>query len=332
MLTRFCSAAIVLAGFCLSACSTLPTPLSPNGPATTAYIQGRANEIVEYSAAASGGSPSGILTPPLSYSFCSAVATDEAGQLYVFASDGAPNYKILIYPPNSTGTANPLRTVDINISSASAFAVGPSGLLYVFQAGENGGTSVTVYSIGSSEAVPLHTLQVSTIETPQDVAVDGTGNIYVVGSTTPAYNSSPYAIEVYSATATGTDAPVRSIGSSAQLYGVAVDAAGHIFANVMLDDGRNCAIEEFGADADGVVAPINTITLPQQTADIVSGGPVRLDAAGNVFVSVRLITFDSPTQTYVVYGFASDSTGHATPTVQITPSTTDVITIAFAVN
>jgi len=197
MPTRFCAGAILLGGLWLTACSTLQTT-SSRGPTTTAYMQGyTGKDIIEYSVSPSRGSPAGVLNLPPSYSFFGMVATDPAGQIYAFATDGAPNYKILVYPPNSTGAAVPLRTVDISVPYASAFAVGPSGLLYVLQGGNNGGTSVTVYTIGpNGVAVPLHTLQVSTIETLTDVAVDMAGNIYVVGATSPGHSSSPYAIEV----------------------------------------------------------------------------------------------------------------------------------------
>jgi len=241
-------------------------------PATAVYMIGDVDTAINgYSIVpAESGSLTGTLTYPASY-HGGPLATDSASQMYVAVAvdpiDPLNLGDIFIYPPNSTGAAIPSRTININSYQASALAVDPAGLLYVAintgSAEDAPPPMVSVYSAtASGTATPLRTLQLTGIfpTGAGDIAADAAGNIYVAG-----YTGTGNVIAVYPPTATGPATPVRTISlGSSNVYGVAVDPDGHIFASVRPDCFGSAAfvIEEFASGADGEAAPINTIDLP----------------------------------------------------------------------
>jgi hypothetical protein len=104
------------------------------------------------------------------------------------------------------------------------------------------------------------------LNNPSDVALDGSGNIFVVnrGSLNP--NVRDASITVYAAGAGGDAAPVRVIGlggPNANLVdpvGIAVDVRDRIF---LLQGG---ALKIFAAGANGDPAPAQTISGPINNA------------------------------------------------------------------
>ncbi len=343
--TRFWLSGILAGCICLSGCSSQSPGHSNTGPATTvAYMIGNVStEIKEYSTViANNGSPINTITfPPSCYG--GPLATDSSGQIYVGVAispvDPLNLGEILIYPPNSTGTATPSRTIGLNSYDIFALAVDPAGLLYVLydpmQEGSDATPTVTVYSAtASGTATPLRTLQLTNLlPTFRDIAADAAGNLYVAGFFS---DSTGNAIAVYPPTATGLATPTRMITFGAStVYGVAVDPAGDVFVNICRGcyDGAN-AIEEFAPGANGAATPINTINLTAKSPwVIVNGGPVHLDSAGNIFTSLELFSNSVVmplSSSIVVYGFGPTATGSTAPIVQITP--TDGYTTSFALN
>ena len=272
-------------------------------------------------------SPSATLTlPPLYEGW--PLAAGSTGQLYV----GGLNGTVLAYSRNSTGAAPPSRTINVNSSEeVITLAVDPKGLLYVGTVGTNR-YAVRVYSAeASGAAVPLRTVQLPYSDSVQflDVAADAAGNVYVV-----FYPVLPGAgplgfIDVYAPDATGPT-PTRTISFSSVVYGVAVDGAGNLFADAC-PSLAGCVIEEFGPDANGAASPINTINVPNQSAGQYWGGPVRLDGAGNIFVSSGVRNPSTTVVNFFIYGFAPAATGNAAPTVQI-PGATETANSRFAIN
>jgi hypothetical protein len=169
-----------------------------------------------------------------------------------------------------------------------------------------------VYPVAASGTpVPVRTLQGT--EYWGDIGADADGNIFVAVEGSECNG----VINVYGPTATGSDAPNRTIAfeNGQQPVGLAVDASGDIFA-IEGDCYGNWAIEEFAAGAEGLASPINTINLPPLPAGATEGdGFVRLDAAANIFAAVLIATPSDATS--AIYGYVPTATGHAAPTVTI---------------
>lgn len=327
-----------LAGLvCLASCSgpfSRPPQTSGSSGAKVVYLAGSVGTAIKgYTVqTATNALPISTLTYPPNY-YGGPVAIDSSGQLYVIVaetttSDLGMGGDVFVYPPDSTGQATPSRTIEPNIWGACALAVDANGLLYVgFNPGAGTTQMIAVYSATASGAGnPLRTLAVTGVAVILDMAVDAAGNIYVAGYRVNGDN----AIAIYSSQASGA-VPSRTITfPNSNVYGVAVDAAGDIFANVC----RNCTdtsidIEEFAPGASGAATPFRTINLPLGSGRrFGNGGPVRLDSAGNIFTSAE-VNYGSPEFPIVVFGFAPNATGDAAPFAQITPA--DPYTLGFAV-
>lgn len=327
---------VLCALVCLTSCSGPVSQPSDAAAAKVVYLIGSVDTAIKgYSVqAATNALPMSTLTYPPNY-YGGPVATDSSGQLYVAVALNPVNPvnpgDIFVYPPNSTGEATPSRTIDLNTYDVCALAVDANGLLYVaINPGSDVTQEVVVYPADASgNANPLRTLAVTGFAQILDIAVDAAGNVYLAGYTGNGNN----AIAVYSPDVSGSAAvPTRTISfPNSNVYGVAVDAAGDIFANVC----RNCQntsmdVEEFAPDASGAASPINTINLPLGAAvRFGNGGPVRLDSLGNIFTSAEVLSnqdlFD-----IVVFSFAPTATGDAAPIAQIMPA--DGYANYFAVN
>ncbi len=236
--------------------------------------------------------------------------------------------------------ATPSRTININSDDVCALAIDPAGRVYVAintgSAADAPPPTVSVYSAtASGTATPLRTLELTNIFPTgvSDITADAAGNIYVAGYMRMSEGG---AIAVYPPTANGPSTPIRTITlTNSDVYGVAVDPEGNIFANVCpgcySSSGAGFVIEEFAPGAIGEATPINTINLSVGPPwKIALGGPVRLDGAGNIFTSLVLSSTDAPEPNFVVYGFGSTDGDNAAPTVQIAP--TNGYSSYFAVN
>jgi hypothetical protein len=71
--------------------------------------------------------------------------------------------------------------------------------------------------------------------------------------------------------------------------------------------------------------------VPNQSAGHYWGGPVRLDAVGNIFVSSGVRNPSTGVVNFFIYGFAPAATGNAAPTVRI-PGATETANSRFAIN
>jgi hypothetical protein len=341
-------AAAILAG-CGSGTSRSASPdlwphrQPPSQAATVAYTwgisagNGTPLTILERSVSPGSDSPIATLILPAS---CNGgpFAVDSAGQLYVACFISAFDSQILIYPPASSGAATPSRTIEVSDSyEITSLTVGATGLLYAgsLDFGEGpgngkwgnwgaGGSGVAVYSAEASGlATPLRTIKfASSFNNTReyvfyDVAVDAAGNIYSVR--TPFASGSPGYIDVYPAAAHGVVRPIRTISLSSAVYGVAVDAAGDVFANACLEY-VGCSIERFAPNADGAARPVSTIVLPDQPAGMVfAGGPVRLDGNGNRFASLDFYNPSTGDLTFIVYALGPTAYS-TTPIVQMSES------------
>jgi hypothetical protein len=306
------------------------SPLNPSpvntAPATLAYVFGVASGqmvMMEYSTApANSGASVGSLQAGQG-----PIATDAAGQIYVAGAspvDPLNLGEILVYPPNSTGNASPSRTIDLSFFP-NRIAVDPTGRVYVANLPAawttSAPTTVSVYAADASGAAPPIRTFVLTDMCPtiSDMVADAAGNLYVADC-----NRGAWVIAVYPPTANGPSTPARTIDFGADtlfVYGVAVDSAGHIFANISFNTvGTPAFIQEFAHGASGPATPINTINLTGgPLGQTNAGGPVRVDGAGNIFTSLQLWVPATGQLVNVFYGFGPDATGDAVPTVQFAP-------------
>jgi len=329
--TGFRLSFVLAATIWLASCSSPPSPPVPDSPATIAYVWGNDNQnqsvneppqtILEYSITSTQSSSAiGTLTLPALFNGWP-IAADSSGQLYVggFYYPGDTPV-ILIYPPHSTGAATPSRTIEINSAGeVITLAVAPNGLLYVGIVG-TGSLAVAVYSADASGmAVPLRTVRLPYSDSVQclDLVADAAGNIYAAFYPVLPGTGPPGYIDVYAPDATGPT-PTRTITLSSIVYGIAVNDAGHLFADACLSTMLGCSVEEFAADADGAASPINTIRVPNQLAGQYWGGPVRLDGVGNIFVSSGIRNPSTDVVDFFLYLFAPTATGDAWPSQQIT--------------
>jgi DNA-binding beta-propeller fold protein YncE len=159
----------------------------------------------------------------------------------------------------------------LNASNAS----GTGGALVVFTFDANpgttrtgtltiGGQTLTVQQAGSTYAVanPLITLVPGILSSPQSVAVDNLGNIYIA-------DTGNNAIRKWTA-ATQTMSTLVSSGLNFP-DGLAVDAAG----NVYIGDSNNGKVKKWSADTQTVSILVNGVAA--------SG--LAVDPAGNVFIA-----------------------------------------------
>jgi sugar lactone lactonase YvrE len=142
---------------------------------------------------------------------------------------------------------------------------------------ENGAGSgaITTFTLGASTPVRRITGSLTGLASPEQIAADRSGNLYVANSSG--------SVTVYPPTATGNVAPLRKIAGAATglgggVFGIAVDAAGHVYAS---NHYRN-SITEYASGANGNVAPIATLTGPATGVQLPTG--IALDPAGHLWV------------------------------------------------
>ena len=193
------------------------------------------------------------------------IALDPSGNIYA-----ADSGYITVYAPGSDGNAPPIRSfrgkkTGMGFSGERGIAVDSEGYIYVTtshgctvfrQCG--GKNQVLVFPPDANGKVtPIRIIRgrKTGLGSPGAVAVDGAGNVYVLGE------SKVQNILVYAAGASGDVAPIQDItGSKTKIYGadgIAVDAGGNIYvANTYAPKGK---ITVYAAGATGNVAPIRTI-------------------------------------------------------------------------
>ena len=215
---------------------------------------------------------------------------------------------------------------------------------------ENGAGSgaVSTFALGGG-AAPLRSItgSLTGLASPEQIAADRSGNLYVANSSG--------SITVYPPSATGNVAPLRKIAGAATglgggVFGIAVDAAGDVYASnhyrnsitefapgangnaapiatlagpatgvqqplgIALDPAGHLWVDnaggivEYPAGANGNAAPIAAIAGPQ----VISSSVIAFDAAGNLFVNANL---PGPPSTfeYTVEEFAAGATGNPAP-------------------
>jgi sugar lactone lactonase YvrE len=232
------------------------------------------------------GSNTGLAQP-------AAIAVNPNGSLYVANSVGGPDAagSVTVYPSGSKGNATPSIAISGNSSGDNTGFSFPTGIafdalgnLYVANAygGPDGVGSITIYPPGSNGNVtPTATISDNPNCAPCDntglgfpygVAVDFSGNIYVVNS----YGGldSMGSVTVYPPLGTSTGTLNESPSATIQGNSLNNDATGFIYPDgIALDSKANVyvtnpgsiigdadSINVYSAGSNGNVAPSSTIT------------------------------------------------------------------------
>ncbi|MDP9017649.1 MAG: NHL repeat-containing protein [Candidatus Eremiobacteraeota bacterium] len=211
---------------------------------------------------------------------------------------------IQVFPASSSGNVLPFATIATGANNPNGLAFGPTGILYA----ANGAGSITEYTAGASgPATALSTTITSpTLTSPQMIAVDSSGKIYVTQDSPPADS-----VQVYAANASGVSAPIATISGAATglstPQGIALDSA----SNIWVANSGNNTVTEYAAGSNGNVAPIATIGGATTTLSSPTG--IAIDSAGNI---------DVTNATGSILIFKTGTVGNTAPTSTIGGSAT----------
>jgi len=326
--------------------SPTPSATPTSSGSERIYVVDRAAEAVDVFAA----NPSGTLNEaPLASIVGSntglygalGIAVDASGKIYV-ANIGSP-YSITVYAPNPSGTMNeaPIATItgsNTQLDEPQDIVVDGSGKIYVANAfaSSGGSGSITVYAPnpqGTLNEAPIATIAGSKtlLGAPGGVALDASGRIYVANSTgSPTGSGGIGSITVYAANPTGTlnEAPVATIvGANTgfdQPYGIAIDAAGRIYAaNATGSCGNSCfnvagSVTLYAPNPSGTLNESPLATIAGSSTGLAGAIGMALDRSGKIYVA------NGDGQSVTVYGASPSGTLNETPLATITGSNTTV--------
>ncbi|MGD0118940.1 MAG: NHL repeat-containing protein [Candidatus Binatus sp.] len=258
------------------------------------------------------------------------IAVDSSGNLYATGGLNGVGPSINFYPAGSDGNVSPTAFIggaDTGLDGASGIAFDSDGTLYVANA--SGGVeysgSITVYPAGSrGDAVPTTTITSTFSGFADGIAVDSSGNIYVVDNS--GGTNEQGSIDIYPAGSYAIGAPVATIsGDDTGLfypYGIALDSSDNISVLNSLN-----TITTYSAGSVGDVAPIASLNVNQSGKNRQTG--IAVDPGGNLYVANQGIAscnrhacFQINAGSVAVYPARSD--GNASPSAVITGANTNL--------
>ncbi|HUD21682.1 MAG TPA: hypothetical protein VMQ60_02460 [Acidobacteriaceae bacterium] len=207
--------------FTSTAFTSAPTSLTVDQSGNI-YVMLSGGTLVRFASSSSGSvSASATLTGLVNVSTnVSVMATDSAGNLYVTIPVSlTDNHNIIaVYSSGYASGAASLRTIipatEINITS---LGVDASGNIYATGKDANGNIEVAVFSstsTGTSTATRVISGASTTMMTPWQVQVDGSGNVFVGDSSNGAVGGTAVVYK-FAASATGNVSPSETITTSA---------------------------------------------------------------------------------------------------------------------
>ena len=286
----------------------------------------------------------GVLSP-------TGVALDASGKIYV-ANAGTGSGKpdtVTVYPSGSNADVAPIATIGGStsengasidgLSDPQAIAVSPDGTIFVANgtSGYQSHGSITVYAPNATgEVRPIRTISgtktndQTELNDPVALATDSALNLYVLNSNGGLNRRG--IITVYSPTADGNVAPIRTIandGSEPKTHfaspaGLALDSAGKIYVtNDGSIGGDSDSITIYAAGSSGNVAPLATIAGSNTGLKLPQG--IAIDSNGRIYVANDGSSQEDnapadPADSVTVY--AANSSGDVAPIARINGSLT----------
>ena len=259
------------------------------------------------------------ITPTSTGGVPTAPKAQAASHIYTTA-----NGSVLQFSATTSGSVEPTATLSLPSGlSPSMIATDNSGQIYVVASSPSTLESILAYPAGSP--IPSRTINLPLLNgSPYliyAIAVDSAGLLYVeydynLPDNTVSGENVP-GVNIYSATASGTAIPARTITGSATglteaVNDMAVDSVGNIYVaeNIPYSTG----IVVFSPTANGNVAPSRTISSSSYSLD-----SVAVDSNGDVFTAGNPLNETSATFG-VILEFSSTASGNATPINIITPA------------
>ena len=223
----------------------------------------------------------------------------DASRIYDFQSSRV----IGIFSATASGAAPPEATLVLPTDfTPNALVTDSAGQIYVGGQGSLGGLVLVYPSGATGSATPSRVVNV--FSPPSAISVNASGLLYVAGfgtdGTTPQ-------VDVYSATATGSSAPLRSLSPlGIQLItALTTDSSGNLYV-AGPNPSNHGYISTYPPGASGSVTPSRTI---QSDFNFYS---LTVDVKGNLFA-----TTDGPNEVQLVE-YSTSASGQAVPTATFT--------------
>ena len=259
------------------------------------------------------GNLTGLLSPQ-------GIAADSSHNIYV-ADVGADS--VFVYSSGTSGNQAPIATIfgsNTGLLGPYGVALDSASKIYV---ADYEAESVFVYSaLGSSTgplneapSVAISTTTTTGLSSPQGIALDSGGKIYVADDGNHANEFTP-SVFVYAAGSNANAAPIATISGSAttlmQPEGVALDSGRKIY----VADESAASVDVYSAVGSRTgllnVAPVDNINGPD--TGLLAPVGIAVDSTGKIYVT----DFAGPS----VFVYPAGSNGDATPTDTITGSST----------
>lgn len=262
-----------------------------------------------------------LLAGAVGFSGCSGVAPNlpannvppnagPATAAYMFGHESSGILGILEYSI-SHDKGSPFGTLTLPPSTAISgqLAADQTGQVYIAASPANNEpvAYILIYPPNATGAsIPSRTIELSgTIEAVFALAVDPAGQLlYVV---TQEVYQGPETLNIYSATGSGLEMPLRTVPLANGASDIAADAAGNVYVAGWVNDGAAAAIAVYSPTVNGADMPARTITLGDASNTGVDG--VAIDPVGDVFVTVCACA-DYPAN-YTIEEFAPGASGEA---------------------
>ncbi len=192
------------------------------------------------------------------------LAVDPTGDIVLPEASGS----VAIFSSTATGSVAPSNVISgggaSTLVNATAAAVDTNNNLYVVDAGTGVTKPIVVFntaSTGSPTRSISGALTTLTVGSPQAIATDTAGNLYVANVV-----SGVSSILIFEPTATGNTPPMRDITGSNTLLGcvggIALDNEGYLYVVSVPTCGSTASptVLKFSTTGDGNIAPVATFT------------------------------------------------------------------------
>ena len=294
------------------------------------------NNLALYSPGANGdvGPTATLSNPATGVNDPTGMAIDASGKTYIansFSSIGQLSGSVTIYPSGNYGADVPSATImgaDTGLVSPDGIALDSSSDIYVSNeyGGANQQGTVTVYAAGSAgNVMPTATIVASNTGSPSNtsfyptgIAVDASGNIYVLTYCTSGATGAGYCVDVFPPGSNGTVNPNSVIiGQLNQPSGIVLDSDGNIY----VANKGNDSIAVYAAGSSGNVAPLAVIS--GSDTGLFSPGGIGVDSGGNIYVANSSDSSGGPAGSVTVYAPEQRKRGTRTDYIRFLHSALD---------